>query len=168
MTATGFILAFRSIPPIVWLFLIFFGVGSGDISLSPFISAVIGMGLITAANMAEIYRGAYAGLDIGQTEAATALGIRTYHRFRDVIVPQMLRTALPSAVTFAIGLLKDTSIASLIGVQEVAFQVNALAQRTFTGFDIYVIAALIYVAISLPFAVIARWADLTLRLRVAR
>lgn len=162
------ILTFRSIPPIVWLFFIFFGIGFGYFHLSPFAAATLGLALITAANMAEIYRGALAGVHHGQTEAAIALGLSTRSRFRDVIGPQVVRIALPSAATFAIGLLKDTAVASLIGVQEVAFNVNALAQRSFSGIGIFVIAALLYVAMSLPIATLARWTDLRLRARVAR
>ena len=56
--ATALILVLRAIPPIVWLFIIFFGIGFGYLQLDPFSSAAIGLGLITAANMAEIYRGA--------------------------------------------------------------------------------------------------------------
>jgi polar amino acid transport system permease protein len=164
----GIILVLRSVPPIVWLFLIFFGIGSGYVQLSPFTSATVGLALITAANMAEIYRGALAGVHHGQTEAAIALGFTVRHRLTDIIGPQMFRIALPSSATFAIGLLKDTAVASLIGVEEVAFQVNALAQQSFSGIGVFVTAAGIYIAMSVPIASVARWADLRLRLAVAQ
>ncbi|KMO44623.1 amino acid ABC transporter permease [Methylobacterium tarhaniae] len=166
--ATGAVLLLRSVPPVVWLFIIFFGIGFGYVQLPSFLAAMLGLALITAANMAEIYRGALSGVHRGQTEAAIALGLSPRHRFQDIVGPQMIRIALPSAATFAIGLLKDTSVASLIGVQDVAFQVNALAQRSFSGTGIFVIAALLYIALSLPIAALARWTDLRLRAKVAR
>lgn len=164
---SAIILTFRSIPPIVWLFFIFFGLGSGLIQVSPFQAAAIGLGLITAANMAEIYRGALAAIHPGQWEAAAALNLSPRHRFLDVIAPQLLRVSLPSSATYAIGLLKDSAIASTIGVTEIAFQASHISQRTFHSLDVFAIAGLLYILISLPMAWLARLADLKLRARVA-
>lgn len=166
--ATSLILICRSIPPIVWLFLIFFGLGSGYITLDPFTSAAIGLGLITAANMAEIYRGALAAIHPGQWEASHVLNLSPRHKFIDVIAPQLTRIALPSATTYVIGLMKDTAVASAIGVHEIAFEAYHLSQQTFRGLDVYASAGLLYIVISLPVAAIARWADLQMRMRVAR
>ncbi|WP_428534486.1 amino acid ABC transporter permease [Rhodopila sp.] len=166
--ATALILTCRAIPPIVWLFLIFFGLGIGYIQLDPFTSAAIGLGLITAANMAEIYRGALAAIHPGQWEASHVLNLSARHTFRDVIGPQLLRISLPSATTYAIGLMKDTAVASAIGLHEIAYQAYHLSQETFRGLDIYAAAGLLYILISLPVAWVARWTDLRLRAAVAR
>ena len=166
--ATSLILVFRAIPPIVWLFLIFFGVGSGTVSLDPFTSAAIGLGLITAANMAEIYRGALSAIHAGQWEASTALNLSARHQFIDVIAPQLARIALPSATTYVIGLMKDTAVASAIGVHEIAYDAYHLSQQTFRGLDIYAAAGLLYIVISIPIASLARWTDTRLRAAVAR
>ena len=168
LLATSLILTFRSIPPIVWLFLIFFGLGSGYLQISPFQAAAAGLGLITAANMAEIYRGALSAIHPGQWDAASALNLSTRHRFLDVIGPQLLRVALPSSASYAIGLLKDSAIASTIGVSEIAFKAYHTSQRTFHALDIYAIAGLLYILMSLPMAWLTRWADVKLRARVAR
>ncbi len=166
--ASAMILTLRSIPPIVWLFFIFFGIGSGYLQMSPFEAAAAGLGLISSAYMAEIYRGALAAIHAGQWEAASALNLSMRHRFVDVIGPQLLRVALPSGATFAIGLLKDTAISSTIGVHEIAFQAYHTSQRTFHSLDVYAIAGLLYIVISLPMAWVTRWADVRLRARVAR
>ena len=166
--ATALILTCRAIPPIVWLFLIFFGVGIGYIQLDPFSSAAIGLGLITAANLAEIYRGALAAIHLGQWEASHVLNLSARHTFRDVIGPQLLRIALPSATTYAIGLMKDTAVASAIGLHEIAYEAYHLSQETFRGLDVYAAAGLLYILISLPVAWVARWTDLRLRAAVAR
>ena len=67
-----------------------------------------------------------------------------------------------------IGLLKDTAVASAIGVHEIAFQAYHVSQETFRGLDVYAAAGLFYIVISLPIAALARWTDLRLRARVAR
>ncbi len=166
--ASSIILVARAIPPIVWLFFIFFGVGSGYLQLDPFTAAAVGLGLITTANMAEIYRGALSAIQSGQWEAAYVLNLSSRHRFTDVIGPQLLRIALPSGTTYLIGLLKDSAVASAIGVHEIAFQAYHVSQETFRGIDVYAAAGLLYILISLPIAYFARWTDTRLRARVAR
>ena len=166
--ATALILTFRAIPPIVWLFIIFFGIGSGYLQLDPFSSAAIGLGLITAANMAEIYRGSLSAIHTGQWEASAVLNLSARHRFVDVIGPQLARIALPSATTYGIGLMKDTAVASAIGVHEIAYEAYHLSQQTFRGLDIYAAAGVLYILISLPVAWLARWTDTRLRAVVAR
>ncbi len=166
--AMALILTFRSIPPIVWLFLIFFGIGSGYLQLDPFTSAAIGLGLITAANMAEIYRGSLSAIHAGQWEASTVLNLSARHKFLDVIAPQLARIALPSATTYVIGLMKDTAVASAVGVHEIAYEAYHLSQQTFRGLDIFAAAGLLYILISLPIAWLARWTDTRLRAAVAR
>ena len=166
--ATVLILTFRAIPPIVWLFIIFFGIGFGYLQLDPFSSAALGLGLITAANMAEIYRGSLSAIHAGQWEASTVLSLSARHQFIDVIGPQLARIALPSATTYVIGLMKDTAVASAIGVHEIAYEAYHLSQQTFRGLDIYAAAGLLYILFSLPIAWLARWTDSRLRAAVAR
>jgi len=162
------ILTFRSVPPIVWLFLIFFGIGADFVQISPFQAAAIGLGLITGANLGEIFRGSLAAIHHGQWEAARALNLPRYSRFVDIIGPQLLRVALPSVATYSIGLLKDTAIASVIGVQEIAFQASHVSQRTFIGLEVFAIAGALYILLSVPMAWLTRLIDRRLRLRVAR
>ena len=166
--AATLILLLRAVPPIVWLFLIFFGIGTGLMQVSPFQAAAIGLGLITAANMAEIFRGALAAVHKGQWEAAQALSMPARWRLWDVIAPQLLRVSLPSIASYAIGLLKDTAIASTIGVPEIAFQATHVSQVTFQGLATFAFAGCLYIALSIPVAWASRWADQRMRLRVAR
>jgi polar amino acid transport system permease protein len=96
------------------------------------------------------------------------LNLSQRHRLSDVIGPQLMRIALPSATTYLIGLLKDSAIASAIGVPEIAFEAYHTSQETFRGIDIYAAAGLLYIVISLPIAYFARWTDTRLRANVAR
>lgn len=166
--STAIIVLIRSVPPIVWLFILFFGLGSGFFSLDAFPAAVIALSLITMANMAEIYRGALQSIHVGQFEAARALNMPAWSRFVDVVAPQLVRVALPSAATFLIGLMKDSAIASAIGVTEIAFQANFVARREFAGLQIFAFAGLLYILMSLPVALLSRYADAALRAKVAQ
>lgn len=158
----------RAIPPILWLFIIFFGLGMGFFPISPFAAALTGLGLIAAANIAEIYRGALGAIHHGQWEACAALDLPRWHTIRDVVAPQALRVALPSAATYLIGLMKETAVASTIGVMELAYQGNQLSQLTFRGLEIFAFVGLFYILLSLPVAWLSRVADAHLRSKVAR
>lgn len=164
----GFISLVRAVPPLVWLFIIFFGLGTGPLEMGPFTAALVGLGLIAATNMAEIYRGGLLAIQHGQWEAAKALNLGRRDTFRDIIGPQMFRVALPSSATYMIGLMKDTAIASTIGVPEMAYQGARLTQETFKGLEIFGLVGLMYILISLPVAWMSRRADLYLRAKVAR
>ncbi|WP_233889615.1 amino acid ABC transporter permease [Paraburkholderia flagellata] len=166
--ATAIVVGCRSVPPIVWLFFVFFGIGNDLLPLSPFVAAALGLGLVTAANLSEVYRGALTAIHPGQYEAAKVLNLTRFQQFRDVILPQMVRVALPTAATYLIGLLKDSAVASTIGVGELAFQAYHVSQETFSGLGVYAAAALLYIALSLPVAWLSRWADLHLRSGVSR
>jgi polar amino acid transport system permease protein len=137
------------------------------ISIGPFLAASIGLGLITGANLGEIFRGSLAAIHPGQWEAIRALGLSPLAGFIDVIGPQLVRVALPSVATYSIGLLKDSAIASTIGVPELAFQAAHVSQRTFRGLEIFAVAGAVYILMSLPIAWVSRLIDLRLRSRVA-
>ena len=158
----------RAIPPILWLFIIFFGVGMSYFPISPFAAALVGLGLIAAANMAEIYRGALKSIHFGQWEACTALDLGRWSTMRDVVAPQAVRVALPTAASYLIGLMKETAVASTIGVNELAYQGNQLSQMTFRGLEVFAIVGLFYMLLSIPVAWLSRSVDTHLRSKVAR
>jgi polar amino acid transport system permease protein len=160
---------FRAIPPIVWLFIIFFGLPEAGLSLNPFTAAVTGLGLIAGAYLAEAYRGGLMAIDKGQWEAGHALGLRDRDTYRYVLAPQAFRVALPSIATFAIALLKDTSLAYTIGVNEVMFRANSEAQvGAASALSILAFAATLYALVSIPTALATRRLDAVLRMKVAR
>ena len=158
----------RAVPPIVWLFIVYFGVGSDLLRLTPFGAAVIGLGLISSAHLAEIYRGGMISVGKGQREAASALNLGAVYGFIDVMAPQAIRVALPPSAGYAIGLLKDSAMASAIGVPELTERANEAAQATLSGLPVYVTLAAIYILMSVPVAWLARAVDTRLRARVAR
>jgi len=154
----------RGIPPIVFLFIVFFGIGSGAIILSPFQAAVIGLGLISAAHLAEIYRGSLLAVNRGQFEASQALGLGRITTYVRVIGPQAMRVAIPGMVTWAISLLKDTALVSTIGVAEIMSVTNQDARASGSSLTPFIIAALIYIALGTPLAFLSRYLEGTLSL----
>jgi polar amino acid transport system permease protein len=157
----------RGIPAIVWLFVIFFGLGAHTVQLAPFTAGLIGLGGIAAAYLSEILRGGIASVHPGQDEAARALGMSGVSRFASVIGPQAIRAALPAASTYAIGLLKDSSIASTIGVTEIVFRANIHSQQDFDPLEAFAAAGVIYLVISVLAAFLTRLLDHRLASRVA-
>lgn len=155
----------RSIPPITWLFLIFFGLPSVGISLAPVPAAVIGLGLIASAHLAEIYRSGLLAVPTGQWEAGSALGLGRTTLMTSVIGPQAMRVVVPPAATVAISLLKDSAIASTIGVLDVTYRANAETMSHGHGLEFFGAAALIYIALSIPLAVVSRRVDSRTRAR---
>jgi polar amino acid transport system permease protein len=92
----------RGTPTLTQLFLIYFGLASLNIVIPGFQAAVIALGLHYAAYMAEVYRSGIAAVDQGQSEAATALGLRRGLVMRLVVLPQTIRIILPPMTNFAI------------------------------------------------------------------
>lgn len=155
----------RAVPPLVWIFLVFFGLAQQDVQLSPLVSAVITLGLIAASYLSEIFRSGLSAIGAGQFEASEALGLRRLDSARFVVVPQVLRVVVPTMATYAIGLLKDSALASTIGVSELAFRANAEAQRTGQGLTVFVAVGVVYLLLSLPLAGLSRHVDSRLRMR---
>lgn len=166
--AGALISVIRAIPPIVWLFIVFFGIGASLPAISPFQATLAVLGAIATVNMAEIYRGAMRSIHHGQWEAAAALNFSRFRTFTDIIIPQMFRVSLPSAGTFAIGMLKDTSIASTIGVVELTYRGSLVTQTTFRGLEVFAVVGILYIVMSLPVAWMARVADARLQSKVSR
>lgn len=158
----------RGIPPIVWIFAVYFGIGTDVITMSPLVAAVAAFGLISCAYMAEIYRGGLSAVPAGQWEAGAALGMGHRDQLGKVIGPQVFRVSIPAAATYAIGLLKDSSIAYTIGVQETLFHADLLSKQSSDAIVPFLYAALVYVIITIPCAWAARSLDAGLRRKVAR
>ena len=158
----------RGLPPIVWLFIIYFGLGTTYLTLDAFTAATLGLGVISAAYMAEIYRGGLSAIHSGQWEAAAALGMSKRSTLVRIIGPQIVRVSVPASASYVIGLLKESSVAFTIGVTEIVYYATSESRSTSEALGPYLVAALIYVAITIPCAWGARAMDSSLRKRVAR
>lgn len=155
----------RGAPPVVWLFLVFFGLPQAGINFSPLIAAIFTFGLVASSYISEIYRSGLSSVGRGQFEASAAVGLSSVDSARFIIVPQVFRVIGPTMATYAIGLLKDSALASTIGVVDLAFRASLEYQRTGSGLTIFGIVGVIYLLLSLPLAVFSRKVDTWLRAR---
>ncbi|HEY3572399.1 MAG TPA: amino acid ABC transporter permease [Arthrobacter sp.] len=165
LTCRLFVDLVRGVPIIVWLFLLKFGIQIGTFRFNPIGAAIIGLGVVSVAYLAEIYRGGLQAVPRGQGEAADALGLTRGTTFYGVTVPQAFRIVSPSIATYLTGLLKDSSIASTIIVAEMVFQSQSFARQhpTVEGILPYILVGILYIALSLPVAYLSRRLDSHMR-----
>lgn len=163
---TGYINIVRVIPPLTWLFLIYFGLPQYSLKLTTLQAAILGFSIIASAFMAEIYRSGLLSIPVGQREAAYALGMSSLTTVQHVITPQAFRVALPAIATYAIGLLKDSALASTIGVHEITYFAQQNAKQFHHGLLSFTVAGLLYIVISLIVAVLSRRFDILLRRKI--
>lgn len=147
---------FRAVPVLTQLFIIYFGLATIGIKLNPIPAAIIGFGLNGGAYLSEVFRAGIEAVDRGQTEAAQAIGMTKLMALRMIVLPQATRIVLPPLANFAIGLLKDTSLASAVAAPELSFRAHMLVNETFLSTQIYLLVALVYLGLSLPLASVAR------------
>ena len=140
----------RNVPALAHLFVLYFGLASVGVRLSPVVAACVGLGLVGAAVLCDVFTAGLRSLHLGQREAALAVGLTPAQVLRFVLLPQMLRVTLSSLGNYASQLIKDTSIASAIAVPEIMFYARNLVTSTFETTLIYLAAMLLYAAIVLP------------------
>jgi polar amino acid transport system permease protein len=114
------------------------------VAISSFTAALLGLGLNEGAYMAEIIRAGLLSVDAGQTEASKALGHRPWQTFRVVVLPQAMRAIVPPTGNQLIGMLKYTSLASVVALQELMHSVETIYSRTFETMPLLIVAALWY------------------------
>lgn len=145
---------FRGTPMLVQLFLIYFGLPALLQTLEvPFTierlpAAVTALSLNVAAYLAEVLRSGIESIDRGQWEAADALGFSPVERLRFVIAPQAIRRVLPPLANEFITLIKDTSLAAVIGFDELFRQGQLMVATTYRAFEIYIAVALVYLVMT--------------------
>jgi polar amino acid transport system permease protein len=148
----------QNVPMLVQIFLWYFGIAT----LLPtamqmwlnhhggeFTFAVIAIGLATSAYMSEGLRGGIRSIPPSQIEAARALGLSYLQSFRHVVFPQAFRIALPTLINHTVLLFKNTSLAMTIGVAELMYATREIESRTFKTIEIYLLATVVYLGISL-------------------
>jgi len=145
---------FRGTPMLVQLFLIYFGLPallqSLDIgfTIDRLPAAITALSLNVAAYLAEVLRSGIESIDRGQWEAADALGFSPLERMRFVIAPQAIRRVLPPLANEFITLIKDTSLAAVIGFDELFRQGQLMVATSYRAFEIYIAVALVYLVMT--------------------
>lgn len=140
---------FRATPLLIQLVYIYFALPAIGIKLNPPVAAVIGLSLHYTAFIAEVYRGAIEAVPRGQRDAAYALGMAKRDVDARIVLPQAVRAVVPALGNYFVGLLKDTSLLSVITVQELLFAGQLISARTYDYFTIYTEVFVIYLIVGL-------------------
>lgn len=138
----------RGTPMLIQIVFIFYLV-SNYIHLSAFWCALIAIGLNSSAYISQIIKAGIRSISIGQIEAAQTLGIPRTELLKRVILPQAIATVLPALGNEAITLIKDTSLASIIGVAELMFVGKTIIAQTYDALSVYIVLAGIYLVMTL-------------------
>lgn len=148
--ATVYIDFLRGTPLLVQIFLIYFAlpmvVGQ---RVDPFIAAITACGINSGAYIAEIFRAGIQAIDEGQMEAGRSLGMTWVQTMRYIIVPQAFKNIVPPLGNEFIALLKDSSLVSVIGFEELTRRGQLIIARTYGSMEIWITVALIYLVMTL-------------------
>ena len=159
----AYIYVMRGTPLMLHLFFIYYGLPFVNDFFktalhSAMVCALIGFSLNYAAYFAEIFRGGLLSIDRGQYEACQVLGLNKVQTTVHVILPQMIRVALPSITNESITLVKDTALVFAISITEILYYAKAAVTRTGNVFP-YVIAFVIYLAMNTVLQLFFNWLE---------
>ncbi len=174
MVGWSYVEIIRNIPILVWIFIFYFFISDQFIPIidpagskssftkdlvsflfiSParfpaFFSGLMALGIYEGAYITEIVRAGIQSVDRGQWEAASALGFSRYQQLRHIIFPQAAKNVLPPLAGQFISTIKDSSIVSVISIQELTFQGMELMSATFLTFEVWITVMLLYLVICL-------------------
>jgi len=176
--ATTYVETMRNLPPLVIIFIAYFFVGDQILSplevdewaysLSPtgqtilstffakpgyltaFLAALVTLAIFEGAYITEIVRAGIESISSGQWEASHALGMTWYQQMRHIILPQTFQRTMPPMAGQFISLIKDSSIVSVISIQELCFQGIELMTSTLHTIEIWIVVTIMYLALTLP------------------
>lgn len=154
-----FTTVFRGLPELLTLFIVYFGgqilfqkfvalFSDAYAELSAFAAGVIALGMVFAAFASEVFLGALRAVSKGQIESAHALGLSEWKTLRLIILPQLLRYALPGLGNLWLSLLKDTSLVSVIALTDLLRQTKIVVGATKEPFFFFLVACLLYLAMA--------------------
>jgi polar amino acid transport system permease protein len=151
--------ALRRIPPLVVLFLVFFGFSLIQVDIEPFWIALIALTLIATAFIAEIVRSGFKSITREQWDAAAAMNFTLVQTLTHVVVPQAWKIIVPTVSLFFVLFIKDTSLASQIGVLELTFVGKTFIDRGFSPILSFGTVLILYFLLSFPLARAGQWLE---------
>lgn len=173
--ARGYVFTLRCTPPIVLLFLVFYGVpeflqwwlGLDINGWSKLVFVLITMVLLFAALVSEVFKAAYLAIPKGQAEAGLSIGLTPEQTFIRILAPQAFRVALPNMTTAVLNLMRDAALAYTIGFVDVMGAGNLLISRNLGNYSLetYTAVALIYWAVALVLSILARLLEQSLSVK---
>ena len=156
VVTAGYVQLVQGTPLLVILFMSFFGLPVLGLKISPLTAASLSLTVYVGAYLGEIWRGCIQSVPRAQWEAAECLALTRVQRMRLVVLPQAVRIATPPTVGFMVQIVKNTSLASVVGFVELARSGQLINNSVFEPFLIYVVIAVLYFAMCFP---LSRWSQ---------
>ncbi|MCY9668569.1 amino acid ABC transporter permease [Paenibacillus alginolyticus] len=150
--ARGYVSIIRGTPIIVQIFIIYYGLPDYGITFGPLTAAYISLSINIGAYLSETFRGAILSVPKGQTEAALSLNMSPWQTMRKIILPQAARVAIPPMGNTFIGMLKETSLVSIVTVTELLRSAQLLIAQYYVAMPFYISIALMYWIMSMSFS----------------
>jgi polar amino acid transport system permease protein len=158
----------RGTPGLVQIYYIFYVLPVWGLTLDAALAGIIGLGLNYGAYLSEVFRSGINSVPQTQREAATTIGLSYLQTLRFVILPQAFRNVLPPTANYFLSLFKDTSLLSVITLQELTFSGLLLISTTFNSFVILTEIAIIYFVMCYPIALLSSYLEYRLHRRSRR
>jgi len=152
----GYVNFFRCTPLLVQIFMLYFALPEIGIRLSPFETSWLALGLWGGAYQTEVFRSGFAAVSKHDILAARALGMPAFQTFVDITLPIGLRSTIQAATTTAITQFRSSSFMIVVGYMELTYVANKIVSETFQVFEIFGIAALMYLAACLAISLLSR------------
>jgi polar amino acid transport system permease protein len=165
LLAATYVQLIQGTPLLVIMFIIYFGLPTLGFSITPLFAAGISLTIYVSAYLGEIWRGCLESVPKAQWEAAECLALSRPQRMFKVILPQAIRIATPPTVGFSVQIVKNTSLASVVGFVELTRAGQLINNSIFEPFLIYLIVAALYFCLCFPLSAASQRADQAGRLR---
>jgi len=143
-------------PLLIIMFVIYFGLPQLGFSIQPLFAAGLSLTIYSSAYLGEIWRGCLQSVPHSQWEAAQCLALNSCQRMVRIILPQALRIATPPTVGFCVQIVKNTSLASVVGFVELARAGQLINNSIFEPFIIYMSVSILYFCLCFPLSILAR------------
>jgi polar amino acid transport system permease protein len=150
---------FQGTPLLMQLFLTYFGLALVGLETTPLLAATLCLTLYASAYLTETWRGCVESIPKGQWEASASLALTFREQLVHVIFPQTLRLSIPPTVGLLVQIIKNTSLASVVGFVELTRASQIIANVTYRPFLAYGLVALLYFAICFPCSLLGRWME---------
>lgn len=150
--AKGYVSIIRGTPILVQIFIVYYGLPDFGITLGPLTAAYISLSINIGAYLSETFRGAILSVHKGQTEAALSLGLSPWQTMLKVVLPQAARVAIPPMGNTFIGMLKETSLVSIVTVTELLRSAQLLIAQYYVAMPFFIAIALMYWIMSMVFS----------------
>lgn len=153
---TGWVQLVQGTPLLIIMFMVYFGLPGLGFSISPLLAAGVSLTIYASAYLGEIWRGCIQSVPRSQWEAAECLALSRTQRMFKVILPQAVKLATPPTVGFSVQIIKNTSLASVVGFVELTRAGQLINNSIFEPFIIYLIVAAIYFCLCFPVSALSR------------